>query len=335
MTQIKAPSQKSNHIKQIQKTVHLQLDSAKSKVQSTIQSIESQLKVKWMNTIAIPSKVADRIKRRFPSLEGGKHHWSDSKMVETHQAKALVAIAGRSSLFTYINSIGGSSRYFSIKRMMDIMVSLAVITLTLPMLILIAIWIKLDSDGPVIFKQERITAKRVFRDGKYVWSVVPFTIYKFRTMTQGASDEVHKQFVKAFINNDLETMEKLQNTDKRDSGIFKMNNDVRITKVGQFLRRTSLDELPQFFNVLLGDMAVVGPRPALDYEVEDYEDWQLLRLACKQGITGYWQVTGRSESIFDDMVKQDIWYSAHQSLWLDIKIIVKTPIALLSGKGAG
>lgn len=326
----------------IQQSVNMKVQITKAKIELTrtkaqlsIQAIEKQIHTTWMNTLALPSRAINHAKQRFPTLEGRAAGWSDSQMVETHKAKALVVLAGRSSLFTYINGIGGTDRYFVMKRIMDISFSLAVLFLTLPMLILIALWIKYDSSGPVIYKQERITSRRVFKDGKYVWSMTPFTIYKFRTMSQDSSADVHKKFVKAFIKNDMQKMNDLQNTDKRDSGEFKLCNDSRITKTGAFLRRTSLDELPQFLNVLLGDMSVVGPRPALDYEVEDYQDWQLLRLACKQGITGYWQVTGRSESVFDNMVKQDIWYSCHQSIWLDIKIIIKTPIAILTGKGAG
>lgn len=319
----------------IRQIVNTKVKITKTKTQLSIKNIEKQLNATQAYTLALPSRVVNRAKQKFPSLEGNVARWSESQMVETHKAKALVVIAGRSSLFTYINSIGGTNRYFVAKRIVDIMFSLMVLLLTLPMLILIALWIKYDSSGPVIFKQERITARRVYKDGKYVWSMTPFTIYKFRTMSQNSSNDVHKKFVKAFIKNDQQQMGAIQDTDNRDKGEFKLSNDSRITKAGAFLRRTSLDELPQFINVLLGDMSVVGPRPALDYEVEDYQDWQLLRLACKQGITGYWQVTGRSESEFNDMVKQDIWYACHQSIWLDIKIMIKTPIAILTGKGAG
>lgn len=300
----------------------------------TIKTIDHNIRKSFANIVEFPTTTTKMLKQSV-SLEGKFKNWSESQMIETERARAIVAVAGRSSLFTYINSIGGSDRYYMAKRVLDISVSLVVILLTLPLLILLSLWIKMDSPGPVIFRQERLTSRRVLKDGKYVWVVVPFTIYKFRTMSNNASANIHKEFVKAFIKNDKNKMDSLQNTGTRDIGVFKLNNDNRITKAGNFLRRTSLDELPQFFNVLFGDMSLVGPRPSLDYEVEEYEDWQMLRLACKQGITGYWQVNGRSQSHFNDAIKQDIWYACHQSIWLDIKILIKTPISVLKGKGAG
>lgn len=318
MTQSKYHSPNLNHKKD---TVEKHTHSKSNPLLSNVSNISSNSK--------------QNIKNSFLSLIGRNIHWSDPKMLETYEAKAIVSVAGRTSLFTYVNGIGGTDHYFVLKRLMDIVVSLTILIFTGFMLLIIAILIKLDSKGPVIFKQERLTARRIFKDNKYVWAIVPFTVYKFRTMSHNASTDIHREFVKAFIQSDHDKMDELQNTDKRETGTFKLNNDSRITRMGGFLRRTSLDELPQFINVLFGDMSLVGPRPALDYEVEEYQDWQMLRLACKQGITGYWQVTGRSESTFDEMVKQDIWYACHQNLWLDIKIILKTPFAVFKGKGAG
>lgn len=328
-------SKNKSLILNIQDIATMYVQDTKLKTETTIQNIDQNVRKAWSKTIAYPTTTAQTLKKSIATIEGKFDSWTDSQMIETQRARAIVSIAGRSSLFTYINSIGGTDRYFVMKRIMDIIVSLTVIFLTLPAMIAIALWIKWDSPGPIVFKQERLTSRRVFKDGKYVWAVVPFTIYKFRTMSNNASTDVHKEFVKAFIKNDKSKMDSLQNTDSREFGAFKLNNDSRITKAGNFLRRTSLDELPQFFNVLFGDMSIVGPRPALDYEVEDYEDWQMLRLACKQGITGYWQVSGRSESHFNDAMKQDIWYACHQNIWLDIKILISTPIAVLKGKGAG
>lgn len=322
-TQFRSTSQKNTE-NQVSKRLQMIVSNKSKQLTALEKQITNQSKT-----------YVNNLRTKFVSLQGNRVHWSNPEMVETQQAKSVVKIAGRTSLFTYINSIGGSNTHFMVKRAMDIVVSLLVLGLTLPVLLFIAAWIKYDSKGPVIFKQERLTSRRVFKDGKYVWTVVPFTIYKFRTMSHNASTDVHKQFVKAFISNDEKAMNDLQKTDERDNGQFKLSNDSRVTRSGNFLRKTSLDELPQFFNVLLGDMTLVGPRPALDYEVEEYADWQMLRLACKQGITGYWQVTGRSESTFDNMIKQDIWYACHQSLWLDLKILVMTPIAVLKGKGAG
>ena len=314
----------------------IKLKLAKEKPEALIQKFQTMVAENWAKVCAVPATQIELAKSKLTRFKKNYHNWTDmDMMIKTQQAKALVAIAGRSSLFTYINSIGGNNRYFFMKRVFDLIVSSILIILIFPVLLIISLLIRLDSPGPIIFKQERITARRIYKDGKLVWSVVPFTIYKFRTMTHNASPQLHIEFVKAFIKGDKEEMDSLQNTDKRVSGEFKLNSDPRITEVGKWLRRTSLDELPQLFNVLFGDMTLVGPRPALSYEVEEYQDWQLMRLACKQGITGYWQITGRSESSFEDMIKQDIWYACHQSFWLDIKILIKTPFVIFAGKGAG
>lgn len=258
----------------------------------------------------------------------------DRELLDTDVARKLARV-NKTAMFTYIDNMGGSQTHFFLKRMVDIVGALLAIVMLAPVFIMAALWVYFDSPGPVIFRQERIGARRVFKDGKATWVMVPFTIYKFRTMSNGAASDIHQKFVKAFMKNDLETVKAMQSEDKPSTGTFKLNDDPRVTRSGKWLRRTSLDELPQLFNVLCGEMSLVGPRPALDYEVDEYEDWQLMRLACKQGITGYWQINGRSESSFEHMVKQDIWYAYHQSFWLDIKIIINTPLAVLAGKGAG
>jgi lipopolysaccharide/colanic/teichoic acid biosynthesis glycosyltransferase len=182
--------------------------------------------------------------------------------------------------------------------------------------------VKLTSKGPVLFKQ-----KRVGLFGK------EFTFLKFRTMYENNNNNIHKEYVKELING-----RKLHNDgtgNNGSDGIFKIKNDLRITKLGKFLRKTSLDELPQFFNILKGEMSLVGPRPPIPYEIEDYDIWHRRRyLEVKPGLTGLWQTKGRSATTFDDMVRLDLKYSRERSLWLDIKILLKTPWAVFSCKGA-
>lgn len=150
-------------------------------------------------------------------------------------------------------------------------------------------------------------------------------------MIQGADPALHRNYVSAFINNDCDNMKEVQG---KDTDAYKLVEDPRITRLGRFLRKSSLDELPQFWNVMKGDMSLVGPRPPLPYEVECYETWHLQRLQGKPGLTGLWQVTARCSCDFDEAVKLDIEYLQHRSLWLDIKIMVKTPFEVLSGRGA-
>jgi lipopolysaccharide/colanic/teichoic acid biosynthesis glycosyltransferase len=184
-----------------------------------------------------------------------------------------------------------------------------------PLFLLIAIAVKLSSKGPVLFRQ-----KRVGQFGKQ------FTFLKFRSMQVSNESTNHEQYVRNLITAQLEVPE---------NGVFKIQNDPRVTTVGRFLRKTSLDELPQFWNVVTGEMSLVGPRPPLPYEVAVYDIWHRRRLLeAKPGITGLWQVTGRSRTCFDDMVRLDLHYSRHWSLWLDLRILLKTPSAVIAGDGA-
>jgi lipopolysaccharide/colanic/teichoic acid biosynthesis glycosyltransferase len=184
----------------------------------------------------------------------------------------------------------------------------------LPVFLIVPLVIKTDSRGPVFFRQ-----KRIGEGGK------AFSIYKFRTMHSDISETIHKEYVTGLI----------KKTGQPENGIYKIQKDPRVTKVGRFLRKTSLDEIPQFINVLKGDMSLVGPRPAIPYEIAEYEAWHLRRvMECKPGITGLWQVEGRSKTDFAGMVRMDLEYIQRQSLWLDIKIIIKTPWALLTTRGA-
>ncbi len=206
------------------------------------------------------------------------------------------------------------------KRMIDVLGSLALIALLSPVFLVIAAAIKLSSQGPVLFRQKRI--------GEHG---TPFTFLKFRSMYVNNDASQHKEYVRQLIAGQASK----QPANGTGEGIFKLTNDPRITPVGSFLRRTSLDELPQFFNVLRGEMSLVGPRPPVAYEVEAYAIWHRRRLLeAKPGITGLWQVQGRSRVGFDDMVRLDLRYARNSSPWLDLKILARTPKAVIAGNGA-
>lgn len=194
-----------------------------------------------------------------------------------------------------------------IKRFVDVAVSGTMILLSAPFMIAVALAIKFDSDGPILFTQQRVG-----ENGRI------FGMYKFRSMVPDADKLLH-------------TVSKI---DADGNRVFKFKNDPRITRVGHFIRRTSLDEMPQLFNVLKGDMSLVGPRPELPWLVQDYEPWQLKRFAVPQGITGWWQVNGRSDKPMHLNTEDDIYYVQNYSLWMDIYILLKTPWVVLRGKGA-
>ncbi len=204
-----------------------------------------------------------------------------------------------------------------LKRAMDIAGSAAALLLFAPVFLVVPLLIKAGSPGPVLFKQERI--------GRYGEK---FEFLKFRTMTIDNDPAIHQEYIKKFI------LEK-KSYDGSPGGVYKIKDDPRVTPIGRFLRKTSLDEFPQFFNVLKGEMSLVGPRPPIPYELENYDLWHLRRvMEIKPGITGLWQVQGRSRTTFDEMVRLDLKYAKEWSLWLDIKILLKTPRAVLAGDGA-
>jgi lipopolysaccharide/colanic/teichoic acid biosynthesis glycosyltransferase len=210
------------------------------------------------------------------------------------------------------------------KRMIDILGSLFLLLLLSPVLAMIAAAIKLTSRGPVLFRQ-----KRVGEHG------TPFTFLKFRTMHDNNDASEHIEYVRQLIAGQAVKHPTNGNGDGNNGGIFKLTNDRRVTRVGSFLRRSSLDELPQLVNVLQGEMSLVGPRPPLPYEVEAYATWHRRRLLeAKPGITGLWQVYGRGRVEFDDMVRLDLRYARDCSPWLDLKILLQTPRAVISGDGA-
>lgn len=201
------------------------------------------------------------------------------------------------------------------KRLVDVALSALALIVFSPLLLLIALVVKISSRGPVLFRQQRVG-----QFGKQ------FTFLKFRSMQVASQSIIHEQYVKDLITGQLRTPE---------NGVFKIQNDPRVTAVGRFLRKISLDELPQFWNVLVGDMSLVGPRPPLPYEVAVYDLWHRRRLLeAKPGITGLWQVTGRSRTCFDDMVRLDLHYTQSSCLWLDLKILLQTPRAVVAGDGA-
>lgn len=211
-----------------------------------------------------------------------------------------------------------TAQFHAIKRGFDIVGSSLLLVILSPLFLSIACLVKLSSSGPVIFRQTRVGQK-----------MKPFMICKFRTMQTNADHGIHQHYVSWFIT----SSDKAQGTDKNQ--VFKLTNDPRITPIGRFLRKTSLDELPQLWNVLRGDMSLVGPRPPLWYELQQYKPWHRHRvLEAKPGITGLWQVTGRSRTTFDEMVRLDLRYARAQSLWTDIKILLATPAEVFRGKGA-
>lgn len=206
-----------------------------------------------------------------------------------------------------VREVGFSQSALLIKRAVDIVGAIACMLATAPLAALTAVVIKLDSPGPVIFRQTRVG-----QDGKL------FEMYKFRSMRAGAEEE----------------LENLRELDEVDGVTFKIKQDPRTTRVGRFLRRTSLDELPQFWNVLRGDMSLVGPRPNVPEEVSRYIEWHKKRLQVPPGLTGMWQVSGRSLLSFDETVLLDLYYVENWSFWLDCKILLRTIPTVLSGEGA-
>lgn len=216
--------------------------------------------------------------------------------------------------------------YHYAKRLLDLTLVCLSIPLLLPIMLMVAVFIKLDSKGAVFYRQERVGAKRVIRNGKIEWETATFKIWKFRSMFANTDDAIHQAHVQAWINGELE------NDDVEAKA--KVKNDPRITRVGRFIRKTSLDELPQLFNVVTGQMSIVGPRPVPAYEVAQYEPEHYERLEALPGLTGLWQVLGRGIVSFDEMMTLDIQYVRTRTLVQDIMIIVKTVPAVLSGSGA-
>ncbi|HEV7400619.1 MAG TPA: sugar transferase [Solirubrobacterales bacterium] len=201
------------------------------------------------------------------------------------------------------------------RRMVDVVLATAIVIVLSPLLLALTIAIRLDSRGSALFRQRRIG-----------YSQHEFTLYKFRSMRLDADPKGHREYVTALING--------QAADGGRKDLYKLAVDDRITTVGRFIRKWSLDELPQLFNVIAGDMALVGPRPAIAYEVAEYPSWYLKRFSVKPGLTGLWQVSGRNERTYEEMVRLDIDYAERRSLPLDFSILVRTPMTVLARRGA-
>jgi exopolysaccharide biosynthesis polyprenyl glycosylphosphotransferase len=209
---------------------------------------------------------------------------------------------------TYIPASRQVGMQAAAKRLLDIIVSLILLIGLLPFIIILGLLILVETGRPILFRQQRLGL-----NGEH------FTVFKFRSMHRNAEQRL---------------AEVLANNEIKDGPIFKWRLDPRITRVGRFLRRTSLDELPQLLNVLRGDMSLVGPRPPLESEVVRYEPWHMGRLSAKPGMTGLWQVSGRSNLNFNQMVELDNAYAEQWSFWLDLKLLLKTPLAVFTGRGA-
>ncbi|RPI33097.1 MAG: sugar transferase [Chloroflexota bacterium] len=201
------------------------------------------------------------------------------------------------------------------KRALDLTLATLLLLLFSPIFLLIVIAIKLDSQGPIFYRQRRI--------GKHGR---PFDMLKFRSMLVNADSRLHKEYVQSLIRN---------NTSPQDLGgnSLKLKADPRVTRVGRIIRKLSLDEVPQLFNVLSGEMSIVGPRPPIPYEYELYSNWHKQRMSVLPGITGLWQATAHNRVSFDEMVRIDLDYIGKMNIWLDLKIMVLTPLEMIRGKG--
>lgn len=207
--------------------------------------------------------------------------------------------------------------YLRTKRVLDVLITLLLLPLLCLVMLVVAIFIRFDSEGPIFYRQ-----KRVGRDG------VEFDMLKFRSMYVNNDDTIHREAIKQYMKGEL-----LNGHSSAVSTLYKLMDDPRVTRVGHIIRKLSIDELPQFFNVLRGEMSLVGPRPPLPYEVEEYSSHAHLRLCGKPGITGYWQVYGRSRVTFDEMIEMDIDYLHQQSILQDMKLIALTVPVAISGRG--
>lgn len=206
--------------------------------------------------------------------------------------------------------------YDSIKYALDALMTLPLLIALSPLLALVAIAIKINSPGPVFYRADAIG-----KNGQ------PFKMFKFRSMRMNNDNQIHKQFVTKLIKGEI-------GKDKNDDKPLKITDDPRVTAVGKLIRKYSIDELPQLFNVLLGQMSLIGPRPCLPYEFDVYQDWYKKRAAIRPGITGLWQVAGRSEVSFEEMILLDLFYVYNRNLWVDFKILIETVFVVLNKKGA-
>ena len=230
--------------------------------------------------------------------------------------------------------------YRLLKRALDLVVASIALLLLSPLLLVIAAAIRLDTKGPAIFQQERVRGRRVRGgsdrdavDDPGSWEVVPFVLYKFRTMEANADISLHRDYMTAYLQGDEGRLDALR-PGRKDGESFRPAHDPRVTRVGSILRKMSLDELPQLWNVIRGQMSLVGPRPPLGYEIALYKERHLSRLTVRPGLTGLAQVSGRTSLGFEDQVDLDLAYLRRRSLWLDMKILLWTIPTVLSREGA-
>lgn len=214
-----------------------------------------------------------------------------------------------------------------VKRGFDVVAAAVLFVALTPLFLLVAVAIKLDSPGPALFRQERVGARPRLRRGATEWRVETFRIYKFRTMRSGGDDAAHEEYIESFVRGSAVGSGK-------DGASFKLVGDMRVTRLGRLLRRASIDELPQLVNVLKGEMSLVGPRPIPTYEVAHYEPWHMERFHALPGMTGYWQVYGRGDVPFSEMMRMDIHYVRNESFRLDLQLLALTIPAVVSGRGA-
>jgi exopolysaccharide biosynthesis polyprenyl glycosylphosphotransferase len=258
---------------------------------------------------ALTPKAADRIRISCIPFPQQKDDQGNGQLPQDQDPQSLYPELAKAPLALRCERV--------FKRTLDIAGSLALLCLTAPLWIVIALVIRLSSAGPVLFRQQRVGL-----GGQ------PFTFLKFRSMYVNNDHSIHQQYVTNFI--------KAQNSlVSSETGKFKITNDPRVTPIGRFIRKTSLDELPQLINVLTGEMSLVGPRPPIPYEVREYDVWHRRRvMEIKPGITGIWQVYGRSTTTFDAMVRMDIRYIENWSIWMDLGLLLRTPLAVFAAKGA-
>ena len=277
---------------------NLDMDSIEQKILSklyeTVESSEEVNKIK-ISIHLFPEKDNDRRSDNLPDLQ----LYPDATAQGTGKKDKLI-----------------------LKRIIDIGGCFAGFLIFSPLFILVPLIIKFTSEGPILFRQERIG-----RNGE------KFLMLKFRSMYINNDPRIHEEFVQKLINGHKNNGDNKNGVG--ENGVYKIMNDPRVTPIGKFLRKTSLDELPQFINVLIGDMSLVGPRPPLEYELANYDIWHRRRIfAVKPGITGLWQGKGRSITTFDEMVRMDLKYTRERSLWLDLVLLLQTVRVVLNGKGA-
>jgi len=260
------------------------LQTLKNKIELSYDTFESHVESTENQVFTVLENIFDSLIARFGSTKQNNRS-TQAQIIDTHEAKSLAANIKQSSSATYINNIGGTNCYFRIKRVIDIVASGTLILLTLPLMKILAMWVRLSGVSSILAREDRLTSRRINKDGEQVWTVVPFTLYSFQTTYDDA---------------------------------------LTFTTVGKFLSVTRLNHLPNLFNVLFGHMSLVGPSAINEQDNEHYEDWQILRHACKPGIIGLNQVSGTLKWLVGDEIRQDVWYANNQSLSVDMQILFKT-----------